>query len=83
MFGVDRLVPHQVGGVITSYSIHYTKLYDAQTELAQEFIRSTIHLPIPAEYQRRLSAEASPDSRPLLRLGFTGQTVDAPSYNFV
>ncbi len=50
----------------------------AQTELAQEFIRSTIHLPIPAEYQRRLSAEASPDSRPLLRLGFTGQTVDAP-----
>jgi len=50
----------------------------AQTELAQEFIRSTIHLPIPAEYQRRLAAEASQDSRPLLRLGFTGQSVDAP-----
>ncbi|MCD8546910.1 MAG: methionine ABC transporter ATP-binding protein MetN [Aeromonadaceae bacterium] len=50
----------------------------AQTELAREFIRSTIHLPIPEEYQRRLSADATPGSQPLLRLGFTGQSVDAP-----
>ncbi|GAA4501720.1 methionine ABC transporter ATP-binding protein MetN [Pseudaeromonas paramecii] len=50
----------------------------AQTELAREFIRSTIHLPIPEEYQCRLSADATPGSQPLLRLGFTGQSVDAP-----
>ena len=50
----------------------------AQTELAREFIHSTIHLPIPDEYQARLSQEPSEGSWPLLRLGFTGQSVDTP-----
>ena len=50
----------------------------AQTQLAQEFIRSTIHLPIPPEYQARLHPEPAPRRWPLLRLGFSGNTVDAP-----
>lgn len=50
----------------------------AQTDLAREFIRSTIHLPIPDEYQARLNATHEPGSWPLVRLGFTGETVDAP-----
>ncbi|MFC3914980.1 methionine ABC transporter ATP-binding protein MetN [Pseudaeromonas sharmana] len=50
----------------------------AQTALARDFIQSTIHLPIPEEYQRRLSATPEADSWPLLRLGFTGQSVDSP-----
>ena len=50
----------------------------ARTELAREFIRSTIHLPIPEEFQQRLSAERVEGSWPLLRLGFTGETIDTP-----
>ncbi len=50
----------------------------ARSPLARQFIASTIHLPIPDEYQARLSAEQETDSVPLLRLGFTGQSVDAP-----
>ena len=50
----------------------------AKTQLAQEFIRSTIHLPIPQDYQARLHSEPAPQRWPLLRLGFSGNTVDAP-----
>ena len=50
----------------------------AQTELAREFIHSTIHLPIPEEFQARLSQEPGVGSWPLLRLGFTGKSVDRP-----
>lgn len=50
----------------------------AKTQLAQDFIRSTIHLPIPQEYQARLLDERIEQSWPLLRLGFSGNTVDAP-----
>ena len=50
----------------------------AKTQLAQEFIRSTIHLPIPQDYQARLHGEPAPQRWPLLRLGFSGNTVDAP-----
>ncbi|WP_130834097.1 methionine ABC transporter ATP-binding protein MetN [[Erwinia] mediterraneensis] len=49
-----------------------------KTPLAQQFIQSTLHLDIPEDYQQRLSPEASADSVPLLRLEFTGQSVDAP-----
>lgn len=51
---------------------------NARTELARRFIASTIHLEIPEEYQRRLSAEPVADALPLVRLGFTGETVDSP-----
>ena len=49
-----------------------------KTPLAQQFIQSTLHLDIPDDYQARLSAEAKNGSVPLLRLEFTGQSVDAP-----
>ena len=49
-----------------------------KTPLAQQFIQSTLHLDIPADYAERLSAVAKAGSVPLLRLEFTGQSVDAP-----
>ncbi|RNM23027.1 D-methionine ABC transporter, ATP-binding protein [Dickeya undicola] len=49
-----------------------------KTPLAQKFIQSTLHLDIPDDYQQRLSAASRPGSVPLLRMEFTGQSVDAP-----
>ncbi|WKV49930.1 methionine ABC transporter ATP-binding protein MetN [Dickeya fangzhongdai] len=49
-----------------------------KTPLAQKFIQSTLHLDIPDDYQQRLSATLRPGSVPLLRMEFTGQSVDAP-----
>ncbi|WP_275554389.1 methionine ABC transporter ATP-binding protein MetN [Mixta sp. Marseille-Q2659] len=49
-----------------------------KTPLAQQFIQSTLHLDIPDDYQQRLSAQPTANSVPLLRLEFTGQSVDAP-----
>ncbi|EOS95830.1 methionine ABC transporter ATP-binding protein MetN [Erwinia tracheiphila] len=49
-----------------------------KTPLAQQFIQSTLHLDIPDDYAARLVAEASPGRVPLLRLEFTGKSVDAP-----
>lgn len=49
-----------------------------KTPLAQQFIQSTLHLDVPDDYAARLKAVATADSVPLLRLEFTGQSVDAP-----
>ena len=49
-----------------------------KTPLAQQFIQSTLHLDVPEDYAQRLSAQAQDNSVPLLRLEFTGQSVDAP-----
>lgn len=49
-----------------------------KTPLAQQFIQSTLHLDIPDDYQQRLSATAAEGTVPLLRLEFTGKSVDAP-----
>ncbi|WP_110876311.1 methionine ABC transporter ATP-binding protein MetN [Franconibacter helveticus] len=49
-----------------------------KTPLAQQFIQSTLHLDIPEDYAQRLSAQANGNTVPLLRLEFTGQSVDAP-----
>ncbi|MCW2480370.1 methionine ABC transporter ATP-binding protein MetN [Candidatus Symbiopectobacterium sp. NZEC135] len=50
-----------------------------KTPLAQTFIQSTLHLDIPEDYQSRLIAAPHNDQNtPLLRLEFTGQSVDAP-----
>lgn len=49
-----------------------------KTPLAQQFIQSTLHLDIPEDYQQRLLAQPAANSVPLLRLEFTGQSVDAP-----
>lgn len=49
-----------------------------KTPLAQQFIQSTLHLDIPDDYAQRLSARPQDDMMPLMRLEFTGQSVDAP-----
>ncbi len=49
-----------------------------KTDLAKAFIRSTLDLSIPSDYQERLSATRVDGSFPLVRLEFTGATVDAP-----
>ncbi|ADT87793.1 methionine ABC transporter ATP-binding protein MetN [Vibrio furnissii] len=49
-----------------------------KTQLAHQFIRSTLDLSIPDDYQARLNVERVEGSYPLVRLEFTGATVDAP-----
>lgn len=49
-----------------------------KTPLAQQFIQSTLHLDIPEDYLARLKAEPADASVPMLRMEFTGQSVDAP-----
>ncbi|MBN3214704.1 methionine ABC transporter ATP-binding protein MetN [Pectobacterium polaris] len=49
-----------------------------KTPLAQKFIQSTLHLDIPDDYLARLSPDSRPDTTPLLRMEFTGKSVDAP-----
>lgn len=49
-----------------------------KTPLAQQFIQSTLHLDIPDDYALRLTQEPGINLQPLLRLEFTGQSVDAP-----
>lgn len=49
-----------------------------KTPLAQQFIQSTLHLDIPNDYAERLNPVRTGDLKPLLRLEFTGQSVDAP-----
>ncbi|UYU32697.1 methionine ABC transporter ATP-binding protein MetN [Siccibacter colletis] len=50
-----------------------------KTPLAQQFIQSTLHLDVPEDYSVRLRpAPETAESVPLLRLEFTGQSVDAP-----
>ena len=49
-----------------------------KTELAHDFIRSTLDLSIPEDYQMRLQAVRTEGSYPLVRLEFNGATVDAP-----
>ena len=54
-----------------------------KTELARQFIRSTLDLSIPEDYRDRLLTEHSDDSYPLVRLEFTGASVDAPLISHV
>ncbi|MFA0493480.1 methionine ABC transporter ATP-binding protein MetN [Vibrio sp. 10N.222.54.B11] len=49
-----------------------------KTKLAHQFIRSTLDLTIPEDYQARLQETRVNSSYPLVRLEFTGATVDAP-----
>ncbi|MEI6897490.1 MAG: methionine ABC transporter ATP-binding protein MetN [Psychromonas sp.] len=54
-----------------------------KTSLAREFIRSTLDLSIPADYRRRLQLTRSENSHPLIRLEFTGASVDTPVISHV
>ncbi len=54
-----------------------------KTQLARQFIRSTLDLSIPEDYRARLLSEQQGDSYPLVRLEFTGASVDAPLISHV
>lgn len=49
-----------------------------KTALAREFIRSTLDLSIPGDYRARMTESRTANSYPLIRLEFTGASVDAP-----
>ncbi|MCG6201528.1 methionine ABC transporter ATP-binding protein MetN [Psychromonas antarctica] len=49
-----------------------------KTPLAHQFIRSTLDLTIPEDYRHRLLSARTEKSYPLVRLEFTGASVDAP-----
>ena len=49
-----------------------------KTELARQFIRSTLDLSIPEDYQARLKTKQVGNSYPLVRLEFTGDSVNTP-----
>lgn len=48
-----------------------------KTDLARTFIEATINLEVPEEYQQRITAERKEGAYPLVRLGFTGDSVDS------
>lgn len=50
----------------------------AKTDIARQFIQSTLHLHIPDDYLQKLSTTYQEGLNPLLRLEFTGISVDAP-----
>ncbi|WP_063655122.1 methionine ABC transporter ATP-binding protein MetN [Candidatus Arsenophonus triatominarum] len=54
-----------------------------KTPIAQNFIKSTFVLDIPEDYQTRLQMVPAPDLSPLLKLEFTGKSVDAPLISMV
>ncbi len=49
-----------------------------ETELARQFIASSLHVDIPAVYRQRLQPHDDGNGQPLLRLALTGKTVDEP-----
>lgn len=48
-----------------------------KTDLAKQFITSTIHLEIPDDYKERIKT-SSEQGNPLLQLEFTGKSADSP-----
>jgi D-methionine transport system ATP-binding protein len=50
----------------------------AKTDIARQFIQSTLHLNIPDDYLARLSQDPKEGLNPLVRLEFTGVSVDLP-----
>ena len=49
-----------------------------RTELARQFISSSLHFSLPLEYQQRLSPLPHGQDHLLVRLEFTGESADAP-----
>lgn len=54
-----------------------------KTQLARDFIRSTLDLSIPADYKSRLHTTRIKNSHPLIRLEFTGASVNSPVISHV
>jgi len=49
-----------------------------RTELTRQFIASSLHLRLPLEYQQRLRPVSNGQDHLLVKLEFTGESVDAP-----
>lgn len=49
-----------------------------KTELARQFISSSIQLSLPVEFEQRLSASPVGKTHPILKLEFSGQSADIP-----
>ncbi len=79
---VVKKICHQVAIISDGKLIEQGSVGDIfahpKTTLAKEFIRATLNLAIPQDYQDRLQAEQTPNTFPLVRLEFTGKSVDAP-----
>ncbi|EKT58272.1 methionine ABC transporter ATP-binding protein MetN [Providencia burhodogranariea] len=54
-----------------------------KTPVAQQFIKSTLVVDIPEDYKDKLKSEPATGLSPLLKLEFTGQSVDAPLISMV
>ncbi|MQL50446.1 methionine ABC transporter ATP-binding protein MetN [Photorhabdus khanii] len=66
------------GGQLVEQDIVSEVFSHPKTPIAQAFIQSTLHLDIPEDYVQKMQSTPAPDLSPLLKLEFTGQSVDAP-----
>ncbi|WP_445495009.1 methionine ABC transporter ATP-binding protein MetN [Photorhabdus sp. SF281] len=66
------------GGQLIEQDIVSEVFSHPKTPIAQAFIQSTLHLDIPVDYVQKMQSTPAPDLSPLLKLEFTGQSVDAP-----
>lgn len=66
------------GGQLIEQDIVSEVFSHPKTPIAQAFIQSTLHLDIPEDYVQKMQSTPAPDLSPLLKLEFTGQSVDAP-----
>ncbi|CAM3991805.1 MULTISPECIES: methionine ABC transporter ATP-binding protein MetN [Vibrio] len=79
---VVKNICHEVaiigGGELVEKGTVGTIFAHPKTELAHQFIRSTLDLSIPEDYELRLQKERCEGSYALVRLEFTGASVNAP-----
>lgn len=54
-----------------------------QTEMAKQFIQSTLHIDIPEDYLARLENSTENKGHPLLKIQFYGATVDSPLLSLI
>ncbi|WP_350306772.1 methionine ABC transporter ATP-binding protein MetN [Photorhabdus viridis] len=66
------------GGQLIEQDIVSEVFSHPKTPIAQAFIQSTLHLDIPEDYVQKMQSTPAPELSPLLKLEFTGQSVDAP-----
>ncbi|MDB6374185.1 MULTISPECIES: methionine ABC transporter ATP-binding protein MetN [Photorhabdus] len=66
------------GGQLIEQDIVSEVFSHPKTPIAQAFIQSTLHLDVPEDYVQKMQSHPAPNLSPLLKLEFTGQSVDAP-----
>lgn len=78
----DRVAVIDKGQLIETGSV--SEIFsNPKTELAQKFIQSTFHYELPQEYTNQLSANSTPNGKPIIKFEFTGRSVDAPLLSIV